>query len=203
MSRPRSPDGAHALRCQQRHGSVRKAVKSCNRCLFFKHRAKWCAQFTWLEESCQTEVWGLACKVCRQRGDPSSSSSPWVTARKGCQGKLQVVEFRRHAESDNHLGQLAASAPGPSDSSPAPKGTKQDVPTPAQVRLAVEVAKNVFGAQGTEYERRAQLAGRSDFVNFPSQFNNRHVHGRLLRCLSEILPGPDFLFSGPRWWMHL
>lgn len=191
LQRPRSPDGAHALACQQRHGKVKKAVKACDRCFFMKHRARWTRRFPWLMESPETQGWGLGCRVCQdqKRANPDT---PWIRCTKGQNGKLQAVELTRHAECQNHVKLVV---PGDSCEGAVeevePKAP--DVPTAAQIRLTVEVARNTFGPQNAEFERRAELAGRADGSNYPAAFNRRHVRPRLLRCLSEVLLVPQFI----------
>lgn len=129
----------------------------------------------------------------------SQKLSLWALCCKGSSGKLQVCDIKRHEEChvDSRAKPDRAPRVGQSDHAQPP-----DVPTAAQIRLCVEVAQNTFGAQSTEFERKAQLAGRGDKANFPDTFNHRHVHARILRCLSEVLPWPKFS-KRPRVWIGI
>ena len=100
-------------------------------------------------------------------------------------GMLQLEDLRRHGESDGHirslekLGQPAAS----------PGGSEEDkaVPTPAQVRLALEVLRMPSSAQGRSYEARCELAGRADCRNFPAGRSCATEHARIIRTVAEVL----------------
>ncbi|CAE7032353.1 unnamed protein product [Symbiodinium natans] len=99
-------------------------------------------------------------------------------------GMLQLEDLRRHGESDGHirslekLGQPAAS----------PGGSEEDkaVPTPAQVRLALEVLRMPSSAQGRSYEARCELAGRADCRNFPAGRSCATEHARIIRTVAEV-----------------
>ena len=177
-ARPRSPDGAHALRCQTSHGGVRAAVKACNRCFYLKHRAAYARRFPWLGETPPASCWGLRCSHCQVDLYRNVTSSD-LTSRS--QTKMQAIDFVRHEERSRHI--QASSEPQVAGHAPDSTGT--DVPTPAQVRLAVEVARSFGGAQ--DYQRRAQLPGRSDHVNFPPAFNGAASFGRIIELLAGLL----------------
>ncbi|CAE7192465.1 unnamed protein product, partial [Symbiodinium natans] len=195
--RGHSPEGA---------GKAKLCIKRCNRCKYIKHAASWQKKLvystssggtaTWLVESDSNKPWGLGCAVCRDACDnPAASGSAFVQMKKGAAqyevpmtrfgGMLQLEDLRRHGESDGHirslekLGQPAAS----------PGGSEEDkaVPTPAQVRLALEVLRMPSSAQGRSYEARCELAGRADCRNFPAGRSCATEHARIIRTVAEVL----------------
>lgn len=69
------------------------------------------------------------------------------------------------------------------------------VPTPAQVRLALEVLRSPGSAQGRSYEARCELAGRSDCKNFPLHRSSASEHARIMHAVAAVLwdqARPDF-----------
>ena len=192
-TRARSPDSEHAKACQAKYGGPRTAVKHCNRCAWLKHRHEWQRRFSWLCESPAPQPWGVGCSICCKLVG-SGLCSPWVVCSKGQRGKLQVIEMQRHAESDLHVRTQCKDVETPLASVRVnTQNHDHDVPSAAQVRLAVEVCNCTFGAQASEFERRSQLAARGDCQNFPQEYNKKYVHTRILRCLAHALWGAQSL----------
>ena len=200
--RARSPDIAHQRRCVERHGSLKKAVRLCNRCFYIKNRRKWLKEFDWLVESDETEFWGLSCKYCRDygktrpqdstRGAVSCRASVWMRCKKGADGVLQKIDLGRHASNtDFHKVAMKAFLQGQSDSVAAAADSQSDEclfgPTAAQIRLALEVVRTPLGAQAAEFVRRAELANRSDASNYPVAHNKAYDHERIVGCLAKVL----------------
>ena len=182
-------DEAHAVACVRKYGTGRNAVRSCARCKWLKNKAKWMRQCCWLIESASNS-WGLGCRICH--GHPGHTSS-WTECTVGSSGFLQVEDLKRHGQTAMHL-QLSgktkqAVPPGvvrnqDSDDVLLPTSL---VPTAAQIRLSIEVARCPFGGQGAEFQRKAELGSRADPVNFPEIFNNRNVHARIIKCINAVL----------------
>ena len=179
------PEYAHVMACIRRHGA-RGAVNKCNRCKFVKHKADWQSRLPWLaEQPLRHEPWGLGCSVCSAA--QGSVPSCWTVFSKGQRGVLQIEDLRRHGESEAHLANSGLRREPVPDVCPKPR-SKHAVPTAAQVRLALEVARSPLVGQGAEFERRSELASRTDRANFPDQFNHRSAHSKLIRCLALALP---------------
>lgn len=189
----RCSDGQHAQACVERFGSGRKAIKSCNQCKFLKLRHKWERRAPWLQQSAPDKMWGLGCRICNEASRSSgivSASSPWVAMTKGQSGILQIEDIVRHGECEVHLKAAAAESSSSLEASAedSAQGKPCDTPTAAQIRLSLEVTRCPLGGQSVEFERKCELASRSDCYNYPRAFNSRHVHCQIVECLASVLP---------------
>lgn len=156
---PPESERTHVIQCVRKHGT-KGAVRNCNRCKYVKNRSRWGVHCPWLVESpAPDSSWGLGCKICAFADNAPRHS--FTTA-------FQMARCENSNSADQP--EVTAGQDG------------QAVPTPAQIRLALEVARCPLGAQGCEYARRAELASRSDSGNFPHQFNDRLLHIKVLDC---------------------
>ena len=144
----------------------------------------------WLVEShAPDSSWGLGCKICASADNAPRNSLTLFTKGQNNDKVLQLEDLKRHAESDFHMARCENSNSMGRPGAVTAGQDGQAVPTAAQIRLALEVARCPLGAQGCEYARRAELASRSDSGNFPHQFNDRLMHMKVLECLSKVLSG--------------
>ena len=146
----------------------------------------------WLVESpAPDSSWGLGCKICAFADNAPRNSYTTFTKGQNNDAVLQLEDLKRHAETAFHMARCENEGSNSKDRPEAVTAGQdgQAVPTPAQIRLALEVARCPFGAQGCEYARRAELASRSDSGNFPHKFDDRLMHIKVLECLSTALSG--------------
>ena len=194
------------------HAQGKAAVQNCSRCRWLKHRTSWqstCSyqtpelrRETWLiEQPNALEPFGLGCSVCRSAR--LSACSPYVLCRKGTllerdpalkkQAVLQIEDLKNHAKSHQHLqslGRLGQQAESRADGN-ASRKPDTTVPTPAQIRLAIEVVREARSAQGDSYKSRAELARRNDEMNYPLAKSTRSEHSRIISAVAATLRDGD------------
>ena len=97
---------------------------------------------------------------------------------------LQLVDLKRHATTELHVQSLTFGSAEPSSAHASPAAT---APTPAQVRLAIEVAKQPRAGQGVGYASRCELAGRADPMNYPMARSSQTEHARIMQAIAAVL----------------
>ncbi|CAE7395593.1 unnamed protein product, partial [Symbiodinium sp. CCMP2592] len=94
---------------------------------------------------------------------------------------LQVKDFADHEMSHMHKEslELASAPPVASTSSSCGPSTSPEssCPTAALIRLSIE-----------EFSRKAELASRSDPMNFPPALCDRQKHGKMIQAIALVLP---------------
>ncbi|CAE7218467.1 unnamed protein product [Symbiodinium sp. CCMP2592] len=133
----------------------------------------------WLAETSSTQPWGLMCIVCNR----AASSCKFGD-------RLQLEDLRRHAQSDLHrqsLESLCASLP----TDPVQQKMDNAVPTPAQVRLGVEVVLSPAAGQIGTYASKCELAGRGDPLNYPLARSGASEHPRIVEAVAQTLLDMD------------
>ena len=185
-------EDAHAASCVARHGCGKSAVKNCNRCQWMKNRPRWIRACPFLVEAPSGPTWGLGCKVCASAESSQKKGTSWTEYTVGSSpaNVLQIEDLKRHAKTALHQALMRSQGQGPGPAVPGDGGhwpQNSLVPTAAQIRLSIEVARTPLGAQSLEYERKAMLAARSDQRNFPGSFNTRDTHSRIVKSIATVL----------------
>ena len=104
--------------------------------------------------------------------------------------RLQLEDLRRHGQSDLHcssLQSLCASLP----TDPVQQKMDNTVPTPAQVRLGVEVVLSPAAGQTSTHASKCELAGRGDPLNFPLARSGAAEHSRIIDAVAQTLLDMD------------
>ena len=105
---------------------------------------------------------------------------------------LQLEDLRRHAKSELHtnlLREMLGPAAGSEDKSD--EATDTCVPTPAQIRLAVEILRRPRSGLTGEYSAKCELARRADSVNFPLGRSGPHEFARIISAITKALRNED------------
>ena len=167
----------------------------------------WKRRFDWLiveQGDGDQRQWGLGCRTCRKlheqrqivpnatRAAAVLKDSVFIHCRVGQKGKLQVCTFVNHTTRECHSeavrAELEQANPRPAELEETAEPMDSVGPTPALIRLALEVsATGALGAQAAEFARKAELAGRKDSANYPPTYAKPYMHFRLVNCLAKTL----------------
>ena len=94
----------------------------------------------------------------------------------------------RECHSEAVRAELEQANPRPAELEETAEPMDSVGPTPALIRLALEVsATGALGAQAAEFARKAELAGRKDSANYPPTYAKPYMHFRLVNCLAKTL----------------